>query len=226
MACAKEAGKLGQKVCLLDFVVPSPAGTSWGLGGALWVVDVGLYTGRTWKRRWWMRCCVRDAAAKGGSTGFALFPNLRRRLLVPAFAALFLRAGTCVNVGCIPKKLMHQVRTGHALSQPWAMQVVERAMLWRCRPSDRDHSSSGRAVQPCVCVALRAAGRQRRPLHTPSTSPAACKVATFPARAFFRTAGGAAGREPQRRPQLRLGRPRNRRVQLGEARGRRAGPHR
>ncbi|KAG2431917.1 hypothetical protein HYH02_013136 [Chlamydomonas schloesseri] len=47
LACAKEAAKLGKKVCLLDFVVPSPAGTSWGLGG------------------------------------------------------------TCVNVGCIPKKLMH-----------------------------------------------------------------------------------------------------------------------
>lgn len=45
---SKEAASLGQKVALLDFVVPSPIGTSWGLGG------------------------------------------------------------TCVNVGCIPKKLMHQ----------------------------------------------------------------------------------------------------------------------
>lgn len=48
LACAKEAASLGKKVCLLDFVVPSPAGSAWGLGG------------------------------------------------------------TCVNVGCIPKKLMHQ----------------------------------------------------------------------------------------------------------------------
>lgn len=33
LACAKEAASLGKKVCLLDFVVPSPAGSAWGLGG-------------------------------------------------------------------------------------------------------------------------------------------------------------------------------------------------
>ncbi|KAM9361722.1 thioredoxin reductase 3 [Symphorus nematophorus] len=48
LACSKEAAILGKKVMVLDFVVPTPKGTSWGLGG------------------------------------------------------------TCVNVGCIPKKLMHQ----------------------------------------------------------------------------------------------------------------------
>jgi len=48
MAASKEAAKLGAKVCVLDYVKPSPRGTTWGLGG------------------------------------------------------------TCVNVGCIPKKLMHQ----------------------------------------------------------------------------------------------------------------------
>ncbi|CAK4609519.1 unnamed protein product [Aphanomyces euteiches] len=48
LACSKEAAKLGQKVLLLDYVKPSPLGSTWGLGG------------------------------------------------------------TCVNVGCIPKKLMHQ----------------------------------------------------------------------------------------------------------------------
>lgn len=47
MACAKECAHFGAKVACLDFVKPSPAGTSWGLGG------------------------------------------------------------TCVNVGCIPKKLFH-----------------------------------------------------------------------------------------------------------------------
>eukprot|EP00521_Asterionellopsis_glacialis_P008202 CAMPEP_0195285368 /NCGR_PEP_ID=MMETSP0707-20130614/3220_1 /TAXON_ID=33640 /ORGANISM="Asterionellopsis glacialis, Strain CCMP134" /LENGTH=618 /DNA_ID=CAMNT_0040344849 /DNA_START=42 /DNA_END=1898 /DNA_ORIENTATION=+ len=48
MAAAKEAAGFGAKVACLDFVKPSPQGTTWGLGG------------------------------------------------------------TCVNVGCIPKKLMHQ----------------------------------------------------------------------------------------------------------------------
>ncbi|RXM93729.1 Thioredoxin reductase 3 [Acipenser ruthenus] len=48
LACSKEAATLGKKVLVLDYVVPTPKGTTWGLGG------------------------------------------------------------TCVNVGCIPKKLMHQ----------------------------------------------------------------------------------------------------------------------
>uniref|UniRef100_A0A8C7C6G1 Thioredoxin reductase 3 n=1 Tax=Oncorhynchus kisutch TaxID=8019 RepID=A0A8C7C6G1_ONCKI len=48
LACSKEAATLGKKVMVLDYVVPTPKGNSWGLGG------------------------------------------------------------TCVNVGCIPKKLMHQ----------------------------------------------------------------------------------------------------------------------
>ena len=48
LACSKAAADLGARVAVLDFVKPSPHGTTWGLGG------------------------------------------------------------TCVNVGCIPKKLMHQ----------------------------------------------------------------------------------------------------------------------
>lgn len=48
LACSKAAATLGAKVACLDFVDPTPSGTTWGLGG------------------------------------------------------------TCVNVGCIPKKLMHQ----------------------------------------------------------------------------------------------------------------------
>jgi len=47
LAMGKKAAKLGAEVCLMDFVKPSPAGSTWGLGG------------------------------------------------------------TCVNVGCIPKKLYH-----------------------------------------------------------------------------------------------------------------------
>ena len=47
MACAKASSRLGASVACLDYVVPSPQGSTWGLGG------------------------------------------------------------TCVNVGCIPKKLMH-----------------------------------------------------------------------------------------------------------------------
>ncbi|CAF1626277.1 unnamed protein product, partial [Didymodactylos carnosus] len=48
LACSKEAKYFDKKVCVLDYVKPTPVGTTWGIGG------------------------------------------------------------TCVNVGCIPKKLMHQ----------------------------------------------------------------------------------------------------------------------
>ncbi|XP_054711967.1 thioredoxin reductase 1, cytoplasmic-like [Uloborus diversus] len=48
LSASKESARLGKKVAVLDFVTPTPIGTTWGLGG------------------------------------------------------------TCVNVGCIPKKLMHQ----------------------------------------------------------------------------------------------------------------------
>ncbi|RMX38762.1 hypothetical protein pdam_00018521, partial [Pocillopora damicornis] len=58
LACSKEAAIIGKKVAVLDFVKPSPIGTTWGLGG------------------------------------------------------------TCVNVGCIPKKLMHQAAIlGNLLQQ-------------------------------------------------------------------------------------------------------------
>ena len=40
IACAKEAAALGARTCLLDFVKPSPQGSSWGLGGTC--VNVGL----------------------------------------------------------------------------------------------------------------------------------------------------------------------------------------
>lgn len=33
LACSKEAALLGAKVCVLDFVKPSWAGSKWGLGG-------------------------------------------------------------------------------------------------------------------------------------------------------------------------------------------------
>ncbi|XP_038010636.1 thioredoxin reductase 1, cytoplasmic isoform X2 [Motacilla alba alba] len=68
LAAAKEAAKYEKKVMVLDFVTPTPQGSSWGLGG------------------------------------------------------------TCVNVGCIPKKLMHQAALlGQALqdSRKFGWQFTE-----------------------------------------------------------------------------------------------------
>ena len=72
LACSKAAARLGKKVAVCDFVKPSPAGTTWGLGG------------------------------------------------------------TCVNVGCIPKKLMHQAALlGEAIEDAvaygWDVGTVEGA---------------------------------------------------------------------------------------------------
>jgi len=70
LSASKEAARLGKKVAVLDFVKPSPAGTTWGLGG------------------------------------------------------------TCVNVGCIPKKLMHQAAllgeaTRDAKSFGWGVEPAQ-----------------------------------------------------------------------------------------------------
>lgn len=76
LACSKEAQSLGKKVCVLDFVKPSPIGTTWGLGG------------------------------------------------------------TCVNVGCIPKKLMHQA----SLIGEYALDGTDYG--WENLPKARDHNWS------------------------------------------------------------------------------------
>ncbi|XP_019394579.1 PREDICTED: thioredoxin reductase 2, mitochondrial [Crocodylus porosus] len=85
LACAKEAAQFGKKVAVLDYVEPSPKGTSWGLGG------------------------------------------------------------TCVNVGCIPKKLMHQAALlGSALKDA-------RHYGWNIsQPIHHDWSTMAQAVQNYV----------------------------------------------------------------------------
>ncbi|EGD81586.1 thioredoxin reductase 1 [Salpingoeca rosetta] len=100
LACSKRAASHGAKVAVLDFVTPSPHGTTWGLGG------------------------------------------------------------TCVNVGCIPKKLMHQAALlGHAIEDAksfgweverpekpkWETLVAEvnnhiRSLNWGYRVSLRDNN--------------------------------------------------------------------------------------
>lgn len=75
LAAAKEAVQHGAKVAVLDFVVPSPQGSKWGLGG------------------------------------------------------------TCVNVGCIPKKLMHQASLlGEAVHDAaafgWAVDKEKLKLNW------------------------------------------------------------------------------------------------
>ncbi|XP_062500588.1 thioredoxin reductase 1, cytoplasmic-like isoform X2 [Corticium candelabrum] len=75
LACAKEAAGLGAQVAVLDYVVPSVQGSSWGLGG------------------------------------------------------------TCVNVGCIPKKLMHHAALlGEGIrdsrSYGWKVEEERPELVW------------------------------------------------------------------------------------------------
>lgn len=81
LSASKRAAELGKKVAVLDFVRPTPLGTSWGLGG------------------------------------------------------------TCVNVGCIPKKLMHQAAIlGHSLSDA-------RKFGWQL-PAEKVNHNWSELVQP------------------------------------------------------------------------------
>uniref|UniRef100_A0A1I7XS38 Glutaredoxin domain-containing protein n=1 Tax=Heterorhabditis bacteriophora TaxID=37862 RepID=A0A1I7XS38_HETBA len=88
LAAAKEAARLGKKVACLDYVKPSPQGSTWGLGG------------------------------------------------------------TCVNVGCIPKKLMHRASMlGHSIKDAkmfgWRIPEGEISHNWTSlRNSIQDHIAS------------------------------------------------------------------------------------
>ncbi|KAK5975943.1 Pyridine nucleotide-disulfide oxidoreductase [Trichostrongylus colubriformis] len=88
LAAAKMAALHGKKVAVLDFVKPSPQGTTWGLGG------------------------------------------------------------TCVNVGCIPKKLMHQAALlGHSIKDAkmfgWKLPEGEITHNWEnLRNGVQDHISA------------------------------------------------------------------------------------
>jgi len=81
LSASKEAASLGKKVAVCDFVKPSPAGTTWGLGG------------------------------------------------------------TCVNVGCIPKKLMHQAALlGEAVKDA-------KSFGWGVEPATHDWGKMVQEVQ-------------------------------------------------------------------------------
>ncbi|CDW52874.1 Pyr redox dim and Pyr redox and Pyr redox 2 domai n containing protein [Trichuris trichiura] len=80
LAAAKEAAMFGKRVAVLDYVVPSPVGTSWG---------------------------IRNRSGLGG---------------------------TCVNVGCIPKKLMHRTAIlGHCIedAKQFGWQVEDKRTCFR-----------------------------------------------------------------------------------------------
>jgi thioredoxin reductase (NADPH) len=87
LACSKEAAAFGAKVAVLDFVKPSPHGSVWGLGGTVGIPKPKL----------------------------RLYPDYNLSYIFSPFIFLYIASKKilvayikqCVNVGCIPKKLMH-----------------------------------------------------------------------------------------------------------------------
>jgi thioredoxin reductase (NADPH) len=63
LACAKRAAEHGAKVCVLDYVSPSPVGTKWGLGGTC--VNVGCIPKKLYHDAALLRHAVKRATAYG-----------------------------------------------------------------------------------------------------------------------------------------------------------------
>ncbi|XP_008561994.1 PREDICTED: thioredoxin reductase 2, mitochondrial-like, partial [Galeopterus variegatus] len=122
--------QLGSKVAVVDYVDPSPRGTRWGLGGTC--VNVGCIPKKLMHQAALLGGLIRDARHYGWEGAQPVLPEPAPLLCSPA-ALLAIPAaqlgskvavvdyvdpsprgtrwglgGTCVNVGCIPKKLMHQ----------------------------------------------------------------------------------------------------------------------
>ncbi len=69
LAAAKEAAQLGASVALVDYVAPSPAGSSWGLGGTC--VNVGCIPKKLMHHAAGLGEHAQDAVAYGWNTGAA-----------------------------------------------------------------------------------------------------------------------------------------------------------
>lgn len=138
LACAKEAAGFGKKVALLDFVQPSPPGSTWGLGG------------------------------------------------------------TCVNVGCIPKKLMHAAALyGESINDA-------QAYGWEATKGSHNWNTMVEKIQDYICSlnwGYRTDLRDKRveyinaygvftDPHTVETTNRAGKKTTITARRFVIATGG------------------------------------
>ena len=147
-------------------------------------------------------------------------------------------AGTCVNVGCIPKKLMHQVgvRTGFDL-RAFAHATLRPAAAWRFSPALRACRAMAQPSAAVRCVVMcwaamralgppQAPGRDEMPRgHARKRVSRRVRSALTSHPAVPRNTGRHPWRELQRRACLWLGRSREHRVQLGEAGPGRPGAH-
>lgn len=75
------AADLGKKVVVFDFVKPTPLGTTWGKYFSFFF----CFIFSCWLLQW-----------------------LLSKMVLKDLVFMLGLGGTCVNVGCIPKKLMHQ----------------------------------------------------------------------------------------------------------------------
>ena len=73
LAAAKQAAQMGAKVGLADYVPPSPAGSTWGLGGTC--VNVGCIPKKLLHHAAQLGEAAQDAAVFGWNTGATLPPS-------------------------------------------------------------------------------------------------------------------------------------------------------
>ncbi|KAG8128101.1 putative Thioredoxin reductase 3-like protein [Naja naja] len=101
LACSKEAATLGKKVMVLDYVVPTPLGTTWAkllcqMSSQMYFFEKTIGQHISILLPECMLCTL-------GKKVMVL------DYVVPTpLGTTWGLGGTCVNVGCIPKKLMHQ----------------------------------------------------------------------------------------------------------------------
>ena len=92
LSASKRAAMLGAKTAVLDYVCPSPIGSSWGLGGTC--VNVGN-----------IRC---GSAAIPRAIVSWIESALPSTGILPLASVSVLYGLLLILAGCIPKKLMHQ----------------------------------------------------------------------------------------------------------------------
>ena len=135
------AASLGKRVAVLDYVAPSPQGELYySLHVHVYAVLVYQTTRKTFPFPHWFYMnswlwLSPDCFIESSSAAAAALPWYHIQLESLLVGTTWGLGGTCVNVGCIPKKLMHQASLlGQALKVKWyitALRMVH-CNLYEC----------------------------------------------------------------------------------------------
>lgn len=118
LACSKAAAKLGKKVAVCDFVKPSPAGTTWGLGGTC--ANVGCIPKKLFHQAALLGEALEDAASYGWDVQAGATSTHRWEVLVRAVQkhVTSLSAGYVEQLKSQALAAMHGGHPSSAFSEP------------------------------------------------------------------------------------------------------------